>query len=575
MYNIASKKVTRLTTDSMRTLTVSDDGRIGLHSNSDEYEQQRMWGDVGNDIYLVDVATGSKKLLRKKITGSATLSPEGKYITMFDNNYWYVYNIATGATVNLNDKAKNVHFEQETASTPDEPGPWGIAGWTRNDRSMLVYDQFDLWEMDPTGVRAPINVTDSVGTKNRIQLRILNLTPRENAWYGDTESLMFTAFNENTKASGWYRDKLGTTAAPERIIMSDMRYGALTKARDAEIYMTTKATFVQPPNIYVGPTITAMNTKLSDVNAFQKEYNWGTAELVKWTSTDGVPLSGILYKPENFDPTKKYPMVAYFYEDLSDGLHSYIAPNGRNTINPTHYVSNGYLVFEPDIHYVIGHPGRSAMNSIVPGVQMLLNRGYVDPKGLGLQGQSWGGYQTLYMITQSKMFSAAMAGAPVTNMFSAYGGIRWGSGIARSVQYENGQSRIGQSIWEAPMLYWENSPQFHLQYVETPLFIMHNDMDDAVPWYQGIELFVGMKRLGKEAYMITYNQDVHNPSSRANQKDMAMRMQQFFDAKLKGAPAPDWMVKGIPQKDKGRDQLAKPDTQIQQQGGRRGGPPGR
>jgi dipeptidyl aminopeptidase/acylaminoacyl peptidase len=185
----------------------------------------------------------------------------------------------------------------------------------------------------------------------------------------------------------------------------------------------------------------------------------------------------------------------------------------------------------------------------------LLERGYIDPKGLGLQGQSWGGYQTAYLITQSQMFSAAMAGAPVANMTSAYGGIRWGSGIARAVQYEDGQSRIGKSIWDAPDLYLENSPLFHLPRVTTPLFIMSNDADDAVPWYQGIELFVGMRRLGKEVYLIDYNNDVHNPASRANQKDIAMRMQQFFDTKLKGARAPDWMVHGIPAIDKGRDQI--------------------
>jgi dipeptidyl aminopeptidase/acylaminoacyl peptidase len=195
------------------------------------------------------------------------------------------------------------------------------------------------------------------------------------------------------------------------------------------------------------------------------------------------------------------------------------------------------------------------MKSIVPGVQMLLTRGYVDPKRLGLQGQSWGGYQTSYMITQTNLFAAAMAGAPVVNMTSAYGGIRWGSGLARSFQYEVGQSRIGGSLWETPMRYFENSPLFWLDKVTTPLFIMSNDMDDAVPWYQGIEFFVAMRRLGKEVYLINYNNDVHNPAGRANQKDIAMRMQQFFDTKLKGAPPPDWMVHGIPYLAKGRDQL--------------------
>jgi len=245
----------------------------------------------------------------------------------------------------------------------------------------------------------------------------------------------------------------------------------------------------------------------------------------------------------------------YHYEQLSQNLHAYVPPNGRNVTNPTHYVSNGYLVFTPDIYYQEGYPGPSALKSIVPGVNMLLARGYVDPKGIGIQGQSWGGYQGLYMITQTNIFSAAMLGAPVVNMTSAYGGIRWGSGVARAFQYETGQSRIGGSIWETPLRYVENSPLFWLDKVKTPVFFMHNDADDAVPWYQGIEAFVALRRLGKEVYLINYNNDVHNPQSRANQKDMAMRMEQFFDHHLRGKPAPEWMKKGVPYLAKGRDQV--------------------
>jgi dipeptidyl aminopeptidase/acylaminoacyl peptidase len=278
-------------------------------------------------------------------------------------------------------------------------------------------------------------------------------------------------------------------------------------------------------------------------------------ELVRWNSADGVPLKGLLFKPENFDPSRKYPLIVYHYEQRSQGLHSYVPPFGRNVVISSHYASNGYLVFEPDIHYEEGYPGPSALKSIVPGVTMLMQRGYVDPNGIAIQGQSWGGYQGLYMITQTKIFKAAVLGAPVVNMTSAYGGIRWGSGIARSLQYETGQSRIGGSLWEYPNRYIQNSPLFWLDKVETPVFFMHNDMDDAVPWYQGIEAFVALRRLGKEVYLINYNNDVHNPQSRANQKDMAMRMEQFFDHHLRGRPAPDWMKKGVPYLAKGRDQI--------------------
>jgi dipeptidyl aminopeptidase/acylaminoacyl peptidase len=270
-------------------------------------------------------------------------------------------------------------------------------------------------------------------------------------------------------------------------------------------------------------------------------------------------MEGLLYKPEGFDPSKRYPMITYFYEQLSDGLYNYTRPAGRNIINPVVYNSLGYVVFMPNIHYTPGYPGPSSVKSIVPGVQSLIARGVADPKRIGIGGQSWGGYQTAYIITQTNLFAAAVPNATVVNMTSAYGGIRWETGVERAiVNYERGQSRIGGSIWEYPERYMENSPLFYLDRVTTPVLFMANDNDGAVPWYQGIEFFIAMRRLGKEAYMVNYNGDAHNPRKYANQKDIDRRMQEFFAAKLLGAPEPDWMKRGIPFVEKGRDQVGRP-----------------
>jgi Prolyl oligopeptidase family len=577
VYFPATKKWTQVANDSIPQANISDDGRVALANSRDRYLVESMWGEGGTDVYVIDPVTGARKMIKEKISSAAQLSPDAKYVMYFDKARWYSYNTATGKVVDVTGPVKGVSFEQETDDHPSTPPAWGIANWTKGDRSVLIYDRYDVWELDPQGVKAAVMVTDSLGRKEHIVLRLAEsgggrggrggrgggggAGGDDRATIDPAAPLLLHALNDDTKASGFYRDQLGVNKQPEKIVMADVAYGTPVKAANADEWMLTKGTFTEFPNLWVGASLTQM-TKISDANPQQKDYNWGTVELVNWVSADGVPLKGLLYKPENFDPTKKYPMISYFYEQLSNGLHNYVAPTGRNVINPTHYASNGYLVFEPDIVYKDGYPGPSAMSAIVPGVQALLARGYVDPKALGLQGQSWGGYQTAFLITQTNMFAAAMAGAPVANMTSAYGGIRWGSGLARAFQYETGQSRIGKSLWEAPMQYIENSPLFWIDRVTTPLFIMSNDMDDAVPWYQGIELFVGMRRLGKEVYMINYNNDVHNPASRANQKDIAMRMQQFFDNKLKGAPAPDWMTKGIPYIAKGREQLKAPATQA-------------
>ncbi len=563
-----NRRMIQLASDTIPEVDLSDDAKTGFAASVERYRIETMWGDGGTDIYALDPGTGALKLIREKISGAAQLSPEGKYIAFFDKGHWYSYNTSNGKTADLTGGLSGIRFDQETWDTPSIPDGWGVAGWTKGDKSILVYDRWDIWELDPQGSHPAVMVTDSLGRKEGVVLRVVSKSPSGRGGPGGqgragrepidpAEPLFLRAVNEDTRATGFYRDRLGVRQTPERIVMDDAGYGDPLKAAHADQWLVSKGTFVEFPDLWTGASLGSL-TRISDANPQQKDVNWGTVELVRWTSSDGIPLKGLLFKPENFDSTRQYPLIAYFYEQLSQNLHNYVPPNGRNVINPTHYVSNGYLVFEPDIAYQAGYPGPSALKSVVPGVQSLLARGFVDPKRLGIQGQSWGGYQTAYIITQTSMFAAAMAGAPVVNMTSAYGGIRWESGVARPFQYEIGQSRIGGSLWETPMRYFENSPLFWLDRITTPLFIMSNDADGAVPWYQGIEFFVGMRRLGKEAYLIDYNNDIHNPASRANQKDIARRMQEFFDTKLKGARPPDWMVRGIPYLAKGRDQLEAP-----------------
>jgi dienelactone hydrolase len=553
VYHLAQRKLVQLTNDSIPSVTLSDNGKLGLSSTSVPYAVEAMWGEGGTDVYLVDAVAGTRKRIRTRARGGAALSPTARYVTWFEDGRWNAYAVASGKTVDLTGALK-VRFDQETYDTPNTPPAWGIAGWTSNDASVLVYDRYDIWELDPAGVRAPRVVTDSVGRRTRMVFRVVDLD-RDDRWIDPSKPLLLRAVDDSTKASGFWQDRVSGTAAPAKIVMLDKALGTPTKARKAEQYLVTQSTFVEFPDLWTGTKLDQL-TRISDANPQQKDYRWGSVEIVSWRDADGHPVRGLLYKPEDFDPSRKYPMVVYFYEEHTAGLHGYITPTGRNVINAPVYASKGYLVFMPDIHYTEGFPGPSALKTIVPGVQALVAKGFVKEDGIGIQGQSWGGYQTAYIITQTNLFKAAMAGAPVANMTSAYGGIRWESGNSRSGQYEHGQSRIGGSPWEFPTRYIENSPLFYADRIATPLFIMHNDADGAVPWYQGIEMFIAMRRLGKEAYLINYNGDAHNPRRRANQRDMDIKMQQFFDHHLVGAPMPDWMKQGIPFLMKGRDQIA-------------------
>jgi dipeptidyl aminopeptidase/acylaminoacyl peptidase len=310
--------------------------------------------------------------------------------------------------------------------------------------------------------------------------------------------------------------------------------------------MLTASRFDQFPDIWITNSTFRELKRVSNGDAQRALYNWGAAELISFKNVDGVPLKGVLLKPDNFDPKKKYPMIVYIYERLSQGLHAFRNPGPGTSINPSYYVSNGYLVYMPDIVYTIGYPGHSALKCVLPGLQAVVDKGFVNEDAIGIQGHSWGGYQIAYMVTQTNRFKAAAPGALVANMTSAYSGIRWGSGLPRQFQYERSQSRIGGSLWEYPLRFIDNSPIFRADRVETPLLMLHNDEDDAVPWYQGIEYFLALRRLGKEVYMFNYNGEKHGLRKRINQKDYTRRMQEFFDHYLKGVPAPEWMEKGIP-----------------------------
>lgn len=514
--------------------------------------QQQWTASSIKDYYLVDVKTGARKKIIEGLNGDATASPNGKYVIYFDQakSNWYTYTIATGKVTQLNN-GMAVKLVDEENDMPDDPSAYGIAGWTEEDKTVLIYDRYDIWEFSPEGKNPPKNMTNGFGRQNGLTFRYQKLDP-ESRFLGKKETIIMDVLNNNTKENGFYKANVGDSKNPELIVMAKFKYSNLVKAKDAEEYIYDKGNYSISPDVYVSKDLKT-EIKLSNTNPQQQNYNWGTAELVKWETPKGYKSNGILYKPENFDPAKKYPMIVYFYEKLSDGLYSYNAPAPTpSRLNIPFFVSNGYLVFAPDISYEKGYPGKSAEEFINSGVESLKKNAWVDGTKIGIQGQSWGGYQVAHLITRTNMYAAAWSGAPVVNMTSAYGGMRWESGMNRQFQYEKTQSRIGATLWEKPDLYIENSPLFSLPKVNTPVVIMANDADGAVPWYQGIEMFNGLRRLGKPVWMLNYNNEAHNLVQRQNRKDIQIREQQFFDYYLKGAKAPAWMTSGIPATEKGK-----------------------
>lgn len=531
------------------------DADFAIITDRSKHNLESQWGgNSSKDIYKFDYRTGNKKLLLEEYDGYISTSPNGNYLLMYNNEdrNWYTYNLSTDKITNLT-SSLNVNFWDEKEDMPMDPYPYGDAGWTKDDKEVLIYDAYDIWKFDASGNKAPLCLTQQKGRANQLKYRHISLD-EEQRFFEPKEQLLLSVFNTVNKDMALAQLNIDKAAEPKMLTKQEaISYNKLLKAKDRNDFIFIKSNFVLCPDLYYTNNLFKTSTQLSHINPQKDDYNWGTAELVHWTAFDGQKLDGIVYKPEDFDPNKKYPVMIYFYETHSNNLNAHHMPQPSwSIINISFYVSRGYVVFSPDIHYTAGLPGESAYNCIVSGAEALAKNKWIDKENMAIQGQSWGGYQVAYLVTRTNMFKAAGSGAPVANMTSAFGGIRWGSGTSRQVQYEKGQSRIGGTLWDCPELYILNSPVFRADKIETPLLIMHNDNDGAVPWYQGIEMFMAMRRLQKPVWMLQYNKEEHNLVKRVNRKDLSIRLQQFFDHYLKGDPKPEWMESGVPATRKGK-----------------------
>jgi dipeptidyl aminopeptidase/acylaminoacyl peptidase len=551
-------RVVQLGTEEVEQVTLVNQGNadwvLGETNKGNRVETQ--WtGRSRSSAYIININDGSKSLVKANGLANFEASPAGKYVYWYDvvaKNY-FTYEVSTGNTKNITDKIKVPLYDEEN-DNPDYPGAYGAMGWSADDKNLLVYDRYEVWKVDPLNgiLPAPLIEPLQQARKKKLTYRYV-VTDKEERSINLDSLLLFRVFDNNTKMAA-----VQIAKHKQPFIYFDNRLepkalGTPLKAKDKAAFIYTKEDYQSAPNLHFTTDDTGA-LLLSDINPQQKEYNWGTAELFKWKTYTGKQSEGIVYKPEDFDPSKKYPMICYFYEKLSDGLYNYQVPAPTpSRLNISFFVSRGYVVFAPNISYTVGNPGNDAYNYIVSGARALVKQGYIDSTKIGIQGQSWGGYQVAYLITATKLFAAAWAGAPVVNMTSAYGGIRWESGLNRQFQYEKTQSRIGASLWEKPQAYIESSPLFQLPKVTTPVVIMSNDADGAVPWYQGIEMFTALRRLGKPVWLLQYNGEAHNLVERRNRKDIQIREQQFFDWKLKGEKPAKWLTEGVPATQKGID----------------------
>jgi hypothetical protein len=525
------------------------------------------WNNAAlTSVYLISTKDGSKKLLNSGIadffTNSYHLSPTGKYVIFYNSSSrsYYSYSVPNGTVACISHGISANWTERD-----DWPLSTFVAiseaDWLKNDSGVIVYDQNDIFSLDPRGIRSPINLTNGYGRQHGISFRI---TAPHQSPIDPGKSILLSAFDRNTKDDGFFEIIPGKNGDPKRLTMQPYMFigtresdrfpiYSIQRARDTAIYIVKRQSAESSLNYFVTADFKAFSP-LSNVHP-EKDYNWLTAELIKWTTFDGTPSEGILYKPEDFNPNKKYPIIFYYYERLSAGLHGFMIPELSGAIiDIPAYVSSGYLVFIPDIHYTMGYTGRSAYRSIISAALYLSKRPYIDVRHMGLQGHSFGGYETNYVVTHTHLFAAACAASGWVNFVSSSNGIRdLTDGSSHQLMFELGRERMGGTLWDKPRQYIENSPIFEADKVTTPLLLMNNQKDNDVPFLNGIEFFTALRRLQKKVWLLNYNNEGHVLADEADALDFHTRMKQFFDHYLKGAPTPKWMVQGVPAQLKGID----------------------
>jgi len=563
VFHLDSKEVVQLENETYTGISLINkgDAKKMLAWSNLPYSVQTMWEGYPeyNDFFIVDINTGASKMIKQKCLADPKVSVDGNYIYWYNyaDTSWNTYHIATGNEFKISDP-KIVQCADEINDVPNYPNHYGEAGWLKNDEALLVYDRFDIWQLDPQNKKEAVNITKK-GRLNKTSFRIidfdndiLRLLDEEKVGIDKDATIYLRGHNETTRKDGFYTISLKKSNEPKALIEGYFYLTKPFKAKDSDVFVYTRETFQEFPDLLVTENNFKKSKKISKANPQQSEFLWGTKELYSWTSLDGQKLEGLLVKPANFDPNKKYPLIVNFYEKSSQRLYNHQIPEAhRSTVDYHYYTSNGYIIFNPDVYYKEGYPGESAFNCVMPGITQLVSEGFIDENAIAAQGHSWGGYQVAYLATRTNMFAAIESGAPVVNMFSAYGGIRLWTGRNRSFQYEHTQSRIGKSIWESPLRYLENSPLFTADKIETPMLIMHNEDDGAVPFSQGIEFFIALRRMKKEAWLLNYNEADHWPTKVRDKYDFQIRLAQFFDHYLKGKPKPLWMEEGIPAIDKG------------------------
>jgi dipeptidyl aminopeptidase/acylaminoacyl peptidase len=539
VWHVEENRLIALGTNNKESIQLPRTGMRAVAVDDTPYEATGMFGRRFADVYKVDLATGTRAKVATKLTPPVWSSPGGKYALNFKDGEYWIYDLESGTSRNVSKPAGVSFIDTDDDHTAPSRPSWGIAGWTKDDASVIVNSEFDLWELPGDGAK-PRRLTD--GSGEQVRHRYVNPEPRRQEPIDLAKPIYAQTYGVWTKKEGYVRIADGKA---DRAVWLDRGVNGLRKAKEADVYTYVSQTFEAPPNVFAASADLKEPKQVTDTNPFAKNFAWGKAQLIEYKNTKGDRLQGALFYPANYEAGKKYPLIVHIYERESQFLHRYFPVSERSPYSEAIWTSRGYFVLMPDIVFRPRNPGLSVLECVTAATRKVIDTGMIDAKRVGLVGHSWGGYGTSFVLTQTDLFTAGVAGGPLTNLSSSYGEIYWNSGAPETGHAEVGQERMEVPVYEDPASYLRNSATFHVQNMKGALLLAVGDKDGASDWHQDIEMYNLARRAGKQCIMLVYPGENHSLAVKANQMDYQRRILDWFDHYLKDGPAQSWITKGV------------------------------
>jgi dipeptidyl aminopeptidase/acylaminoacyl peptidase len=545
VLHLPDRRVVVLTDSTLQELAVDPQGHWAIGSNERPYISD--WREHRADYYRIDVASGARTLISaaqlRPYASFAQLAPDGRHFLYWKEGDFHAYEVTTDRHVNLT-SGLPVHFADSEWDYLSTVPPYGVAGWTADGTGVVLNHHHDLWfvPFDGSGAR---NLTSGSGAARGIRLRVA----AQGSAYQPTDLLidlsqpvLLAATELATQRSGFFELRDGRT---RELVLTDHMYGRPQHAGGDGRLLFTRQSWNEFPDLYIADADLGGVTRISEANPQQAEYAWGRRILIDYTTRDGIPLRGILAIPDDWRPGVRLPMLVPFYEKLSPYFHLHPVPRYDTGFpQQADYVSNGYLVLGPDVHFRGGSSHSDMLESVEAAVARVIEMGYADAANVGLFGISYSAGGALYIGGRSNTFAAIVAAAASSNLVTEFNLI-WGSRGEPVQGYDiHGQGRYGSNPFDDFDLYWQQSPIAHVRTLNTPVLMMHGDSDQIVQYQLSLEYFNAARFNQKPVIFLSYPGEGHALSRLENQLDYLSRVREFFDHYLKGAPMPAWMEQG-------------------------------